>query len=120
MPGLVGVPQPLVRLLVGASLPTAVPLSLASLLRALSFLVVVLPLALPPVRPLYRLHLNSWVLFRPLLIPRLVRAPLPLVRLPVGASLPIALLLLMAPLLLAMSFLAFLGRCSWGSAAAGA
>ena len=99
------------RLLVGASLPTALPLSLAPVLGALSFLIVVLPLALPPMGPLYSLLLDLWVLFRLLLVPGLVSAPLPLVRLLVGTSLPIALLLLMPPLLLAMSFLAFLRLC---------
>ena len=111
MPGLVGVPPPLVQLLVGALLPTVEPLSSAPVLRALSLLVVVLPLAAPPVGPLDRLRLDSWALFRPLLMTRLVSTPLPLVQLLVGALLRSALPVLMAPLLLVMSFLAFLGRC---------
>ena len=62
LPGPVGVPPPLVRLLMGAPLPTALPLSLAPSLLVLSFLVVVLPHAPPPLWPLYQLHLDSWVL----------------------------------------------------------
>ena len=46
MPGLMGAPAPLVRLLAGAALPTALPLVMASLLCVLSSLVVVLPHAL--------------------------------------------------------------------------
>ena len=110
MPRLVGVRPPLVLLLVGASLPTARPLSMAPQLRVLYFLVVVLSHAPPPVGPLCRLRLDSWVLFRPLPIFRLMSAPLPLEQLLVGASLPIVLLFLMAPLLPAMSFFGFLCR----------
>ena len=126
MCGLVGIPPPLAQLLVGASLPTALPLSLAPMLRALSFLVVVLPLALPPVGPLYRLRLDSWVLFRPLLILGLVSAPLPLAtaRGRFAAYRVVALDGSSSPcdvfLGLSWPLCGLLLCCSWGSAVAGA
>ena len=91
IPQLKGAPPPFVRLLMGASPPVVTPLPVAPLLRALSLLVAVLPLAPPLVglRCGFRL------------------GPPPLVRLLVlllsEASLPIAVPFLFAPVLPALS-----------------
>ena len=88
----VGAPPFLVRLLLGASLPITLPLPVALLLRVSSFLVAVLPRA-PAARK------------APLsLMPGPVGAHPPFVRLLVGALLPVAPPLLVAPLLCEPSF----------------
>ena len=84
-------PPFLVRLLVGALLPVALPLPVTLLLRVPSFLVAVMPLA-PAARgaPLSPMHGP-------------VGAPPPFVRLLVGSELPVAPPLSVAPLLCAPS-----------------
>ena len=64
LPGPVGPPPPFVRLLVGALLPVAPPLLVAPLLCVPSFDVVVVPLALPRLRPCYCLSPGLWALLR--------------------------------------------------------
>ena len=86
-----GAPPLLVRLLVGALLPIALPLPVAFLLRAPSFLVSV-----PPLAPAARGAPLS-PLFGP------VGAPPPFVRLPGGALLPVAPPLVVATLLRVLS-----------------
>ena len=85
-------PPSFVRLLLGASLPTTLPLPGALLLRVSSFLVTMLPL--PPAACGAPLLPLSWP----------VGAPPPFVQLLVGALLPLAPPLLVAPLLCVSSF----------------